>query len=641
VHRGDAGVDRAGPDRGGQPRRVAGIQLGAGDRHRPARRDPQVGGDPGRSRGVVAGDHQHADAGALRLRDRVQRLRPRRVEDAHGADVDQVLLEFAGRVGAEPVQHPLVLGVREPGIPHTQHAVGLRRQPVDARGDPLPLGGGERDGLLAVLDGDAARQQHVRGALGDDAQPGQRAVPADGRHQPPLGGERDLAAALERVRPGLEPGQLAGGNEERRLGRVAVHLHGVGVLGDDGVVGQGPAEQHQLDLRPQRRVAEVAGDGLRPTVRAVAGAGQPHLARRGQHPLHGHLVPGERPGLVGRDHRRAAEGLHRVQVLHHRTPGRHPLHADRQHHRQDRRQALRHGGHRERDTEQQDGDRVPQIVHAVQQRGDGHHQDGDRHHGDPEQPRHPGQVALQRTGLLDGGLQQFGDAADLGVHAGRGDHRPSGPLHDRRAAEHHVQPVAHPGGRGERGRVLRHRLALPGERGLQHPQPAAGDQPGVRADRVALGEFEQVAGDEVVRAHLMQPTVPDHGGGRGGQPGQRRDRVGRPLLLDEPDRGVGDQDRQDREHVDRPAVHALGHPGDQGDRHGDQQQVDQRVGELAEHPSPQRGRGSGAQHVRAVGDEPGCRLRGGEAGVDVGGQALGHITRRHERRVPVASSLRG
>ena len=58
-------------------------------------------------------------------------------------------------------------------------------------------------------------------------------------------------------------------------------------------------------------------------------------------------------------------------------------------------------------------------------------------------------------------------------------------------------PVAEPDRLGERGDVLQHRLALAGQRRLGDRQRRRLDQPRVGADRVALGQQQDVAGHHV------------------------------------------------------------------------------------------------------------------------------------------------
>ena len=50
-------------------------------------------------------------------------------------------------------------------------------------------------------------------------------------------------------------------------------------------------------------------------------------------------------------------------------------------------------------------------------------------------------LLLQRRRLLHRGVEHGGDRAHLGLHAGRGDDGAAGPLRDRSALEHHVEPV--------------------------------------------------------------------------------------------------------------------------------------------------------------------------------------------------------
>ena len=75
------------------------------------------------------------------------------------------------------------------------------------------------------------------------------------------------------------------------------------------------------------------------------------------YPADGHLVGGERAGLIGADDRRAAERLDGRQTAHDRVLLGHAARAERQAGRDDRRQALGDRGHRQRhrDLEVVDG----------------------------------------------------------------------------------------------------------------------------------------------------------------------------------------------------------------------------------------------------------------------------------------------
>ena len=141
VLRRDAGVDGDLPHRGRARLVVERLELAAGDDARAGRGDAEVGGDPRRGVRVVAGDHQHAHAGGVRLGDRRPRLRARRVDDPDQPEVDELALDrlvlrrpLAGR------QRPVGDGQR------AQREVG---EPLDGREDLAPAGVRQRPHVAA------------------------------------------------------------------------------------------------------------------------------------------------------------------------------------------------------------------------------------------------------------------------------------------------------------------------------------------------------------------------------------------------------------------------------------------------------------------------------------------------------------
>ena len=96
-------------------------ELGAGQG---AALDPELAGDRGRGRGVVAGDHPDPDAGVLAEGDRVPRLLARRVDDADEGEQRQVL----------HLREQVAAGVEGRGVEvargHRQHAQALAGEPV-------------------------------------------------------------------------------------------------------------------------------------------------------------------------------------------------------------------------------------------------------------------------------------------------------------------------------------------------------------------------------------------------------------------------------------------------------------------------------------------------------------------------------
>ena len=75
------------------------VELGAGDGGGAGTDDAEVRRRCARRSRVIAGDHDHADAGAMRLGDGDGRLRARRVDDPDDADVDEVVLVALIEVG--------------------------------------------------------------------------------------------------------------------------------------------------------------------------------------------------------------------------------------------------------------------------------------------------------------------------------------------------------------------------------------------------------------------------------------------------------------------------------------------------------------------------------------------------------------
>ena len=96
--------------------------------------------------------------------------------------------------------------------------------------------------------------------------------------------------------------------------------------------------------RGRRWRAAVRGDRRSGVVASSSRAGQPQ-------PGDAHPVLGERPGLVGADHRRRAERLHRGEPLDDRALAGQFPHADGQRQRDRRQQSLGHVGHDQADGE--------------------------------------------------------------------------------------------------------------------------------------------------------------------------------------------------------------------------------------------------------------------------------------------------
>ena len=189
----------------------------------------------------------------------------------------------------------------------------------------------------------AAGEKDARSALGDDDHASvELGIDLERAHQLALRREGHLAHAPEPGVARLGEFRLALGDEEGSVGGVAVHDPGAMFLPQRRVVGEAAPRQHGLDLGEQLTAGDWSTADEQLALGRITGTGDIDLATAGHDALDRHLVPGEGAGLVGTDHRGRAERLDRRQLLDDSAFARHALHAERQHHRQDRRQALGH-----------------------------------------------------------------------------------------------------------------------------------------------------------------------------------------------------------------------------------------------------------------------------------------------------------
>jgi hypothetical protein len=264
-------------------------------------------------------------------------------------------------------------------------------------------------------------------------------VALDRRHHLALRRERDLADALETPLAPRGDAQLALGHQEGCLGGIAVDLpFAARPPAQIGIAGQAAAAEHHDVLVAQRPRFQFGAFVLDLSLRRVPNAGDARAARGGDHPLDGHLRPGQGPGLVRADHRRRPQRLHGRQVLDDGVVLCHPLHAHGQHHRQDRRQPLGHGRHRQRHAEQQDGDDIGGAADVGDQQDGAHHHDGDDDDRDAQHAPDASDFLLERCRLLGSGLEHLCDRSHLGVHPGGRDDGATSSLGDGRALEDHV-----------------------------------------------------------------------------------------------------------------------------------------------------------------------------------------------------------
>ena len=257
---------------------------------------------------MVAGDHDDAHAGGVRLGDRRPRLGPGRVDDADHAQVDELALDVvvAGIGGTR----------REWSVGDGERAQGQVGEAID-RGEHLGAAAiGEGRTSPATRSCGAAGQQDVGGSLGDDGDAAPRA-----RRRP-----RACSSACAPSVNGTSP------TRSKRASRASVRpifasaTRKAASVGSPWTATRRPPRAARRRWRgfrrrarsaPRRagRVVERTPVDAQLTVGPVARAGDVDLARRGDDLLDRHLVLRQRAGLVGAHDRRRAQRLDRRELL--------------------------------------------------------------------------------------------------------------------------------------------------------------------------------------------------------------------------------------------------------------------------------------------------------------------------------------
>jgi len=588
------------------------IKLDTGQRLRGRCDDAEIDGDAQCGAGMVAGDHHYADAGSMCLADRCCRRWPRRVDHADGADIDQSMLKlrtlrcaFAGIERAKC---------------HGQGSQGGVGQSGDINEDARAHRAVERHTGRADLQLRAARQQHIRRALDDQ----QRAVVIvvvgfDRRHHAARRGEWNLADAAKALLAAIAATELALGHRECGFGRVALNRPAaVRVLQQRGIASQAAAAEHGCVLVMQRTGRQFDPAVLHLTDWRVADAGHGAAAGRGDHADDGHFTARERAGLVGGNDRSRAERLDRGQLLDHGMVPGHALHAQRQHHRQDRRKTFRHRRHRQRYPEQHHADDIGCGSHMANDQDRHDHRDGDHHRRQPQDLADVGHLHLQRRRRVFGRIEHRRHGTDFGLHADRRDHGTPGALGNRGALEHHVPAVAQRRGSLQCGGVLQHRLALTGQRGFEQTQVGSVGQARIGPDGIAFVEDQQITAHQCGAGNALQLPGTQHAGRGLGHSRQRCDGTSSLGLLHPADHGIEHDDDGDNDRVQRPAVAPFDDPGRQ--RHGgsQQQQVDQRILQLRQGPTPGGHGRHGTEFIGTVARQPASGLGGRQTAGEVG-----------------------
>jgi len=322
--------------------------------------------DAARRHRVIAGHHDHADAGGAAVMNRLRHVGARGVFQADDADEGQTLVGrgfgIAKRFrGAGDDAQAVMREFFDMGVPFGLHGAVERRLAVF------------HDGLVA------SRQHGFRRAL--DREQAAVAAAVHSRHHFAGGVEGVLVHERAVLQEGgtLEPGAHSCA-QQRELHGIAAALFARAFEG--GVIAQ------HGDLQKLRKLRVVAETGL------LAGATvELDFAARYPQPPHGHAVFRQRAGLVGQDDRCGAQRFHCGEPFDQRVLPRHAPHAARERERRHDRQAFGDGRHGERDCRLDHQERILASDEAdgADQRGQGQHR--------PDQLRGQArELLLQRRG---------------------------------------------------------------------------------------------------------------------------------------------------------------------------------------------------------------------------------------------------
>ena len=196
-----------------------------------------------------------------------------------------------------------------------------------------------------------------------------------------------------------------------------------------------------------------------------------------------------------------------------------------------------------------------------------------RDHNRHELDHQPG-VALHAA--VEGGIdllagQAAGHLSEIGLHAGGDNHGRGRPALDAGAEEAHVRALDGGDARARVARVgLLDRHGFAGQRRLDEEQVFCRQEPHIAGDHVAGGEFDNVAGNELLERDFFGLAAPDHGSGDA----DHRFELGgcgvRLGFLDKAERYS--QDHHQQHHRAGPEI-----PGGERERRQDDQQNHQRV----------------------------------------------------------------
>ena len=334
---------------------------------------------------------------------------------------------------------------------------------------------------------------------------------------------------------------------QSHLGWVAHSGGTVGVAQGGVAVQQGNLQQGPLGVVGQLQVGAPGQDAVGPDV------------------LDRHPVLGQGSGFVRANHLHRSQALDGFELFDNRVLPGHFLGAHGQNDGDNGAESLRDSCHRQSHGEHQG----IQDGHAAAVDRQQEHPGADDQNQESQLAREVIQVLLQRGLALLGLVHQAGDPAQLGLHAGGGDHHDGPAIGDQRAGKDHVFLVAQgnffP---GDGGADLFHRLTLAGEGTLVDLEGPAVQKPAVGHDQIAGFQLDDVPRHHLAAGDFLPLAVPQHLGGGGAHGLEALKGFFGFEILDGAQHRVQDQNRKDHQG----ALKIAREHGDQGGRNQDDHQ---------------------------------------------------------------------
>ena len=177
-----------------------------------------------------------------------------------------------------------------------------------------------------------------------------------------------------------------------------------------------------------------------------------------------HLVHGQGAGFIRADHGHRAQGFNRRQLADNCPLARHRLHAQGEDDGDNRRQAFRHGGHRQANQGEQ------QLAHRDLAERQAEDKQRGHHRQDNGEDRFTQLVHLhqQRRAVLFDARHHLVDVAKLRILTGRGDHAYAAARAYGRPGEDHIGAVAQRQFTAQRINVFIHHGGFTGQNRLFH-----------------------------------------------------------------------------------------------------------------------------------------------------------------------------